>query len=295
MNFIYCFYLDPLFIAIYYNKLEIVKLLIEQVDLSFKKRYNNQSPLAFADKNGNNDIFAYLIKKDDFNSDQRIDGLTFFEDAFLNDEMKYQMKYIMKMPELKIIGKFTMNHFSIITNRILELINNNSFSRYINDLPFYYNTGNRYIKTNYFFDLIKFCLEDTGDETIENNKRKEVNKKNAFYACLAAGILNEEEFSFFLDRFDIDINGQINEITPLFCSIKNKEDTLKIILEKFNDEIDINYCTPTQNISAFHILCGMPIIYNKQGCKLFLQMKERIYILLYELLLFQTTIKWLLF
>lgn len=113
-------------------------------------------------------------------------------------------------------------------------------------MSFYYNTGNRYIKTNYFFDLIKFCLEDTGDETIENNKRKEVNKKNAFYACLAAGILNEEGFSYFLDRFDIDINGQINEITPLFCIIKNKEDTLKIILEKFNDEIDINYCT--QNI-----------------------------------------------
>lgn len=104
--------MDPLFIAIYYNKLEIVKFLIEQVDLSFKKRYNNQSPLAFADKNGKNDIFAYLIKKDDFNSDQIIDGLTFFEDAFLNDEMKYQMNYIMKMPELKIIGKFTMTHFS---------------------------------------------------------------------------------------------------------------------------------------------------------------------------------------
>lgn len=78
MNFIYCFYLDSLFIANYFNKLEIVKFLIEQVDLSFKKRYNNQSPLAFAYKNGKNDIFAYLIKKDDFNSDQIIDGLTFF-------------------------------------------------------------------------------------------------------------------------------------------------------------------------------------------------------------------------
>ena len=90
----------------------IINSKLLQVDLSFKKRYNNQSPLAFADKNGKNDIFAYLIKKDDFNSDQIIDGLTFFEDAFLNDEMKYQMNYIMKMPELKIIGKFTMTHFS---------------------------------------------------------------------------------------------------------------------------------------------------------------------------------------
>ncbi|KAK8883169.1 hypothetical protein M9Y10_045817 [Tritrichomonas musculus] len=63
----------------------------------------------------------------------------------------------------------------------------------------------------------------------------------------------------------------LNNITPLFSSILNdKYDTLKVLLTKYQDKIDINYST-SSGFTPIHLLCAQTDAHSNETIDLFLQ------------------------
>ncbi|KAK8838645.1 hypothetical protein M9Y10_032681 [Tritrichomonas musculus] len=258
---------DPLFIAIYRDQIEIVKLLVNSKKYSQNIKCDNQSPLFFAFAQEKIDIFEFFLKDDRFNTSQTVDGTTLFEDS-LSKNKTDSAEYLLKNSDIEKIGDFTPKCFEFLINNI-----NNFFDNIYNNRKLFYSFNDVCKEMNYLSNFIEIFVKVTNDENIENNKKTIIKENKELFACLAAKFLKEEEFSQFIDRYSININTKYSEITPLFCSIFNDNDTLKVILTKYIDKIDINYCT-SSNLTALHLICYRPEIYEKEGCKLFIKNKD---------------------
>lgn len=146
------------------------------------------------------------------------DGLTLFESTILKGGNDSKAEFLIKKPEIKLLGDFTNEAFSTISGQINDFIDNLSSNRLKNqrDDVFNFTFKYKYIRTNYLLDLVKFFIRDTGDENAENNKKKTIDEHNALFTCSAARYLNEEEFTQFLDRFNADINANLNIFFIIF-------------------------------------------------------------------------------
>lgn len=246
----------PIFIAIYKNKLDFVKIIIDQKGFDPFELYQNVTPLEFAVLNHKIEIVKFLFTQKRFikKSSQKAQ---LFEYALLKNSYEVA-DFLIQQPSCAKISKFSSSAL-----QIPSIMKKPSFySSHFFNFKYEDDSDDGEITDDdddaYISSCVHFFLQNSNDTKIESIKNELVQKNSSLFACFASYCLNETDFVTFYEKFKLAINSieKPGKVTPLISSLMNtKYDTLNVILTKYKDKVNVN-CKTAKGITPLHIICN---------------------------------------
>ncbi|KAK8895198.1 hypothetical protein M9Y10_023640 [Tritrichomonas musculus] len=209
----------PIFIAIYKNRLDFVKKIVDSGLCSPGWRYEQVTPLTFAIIYDRIDIFKYLADVNIFPISSKVNDMTIFEYAIQQNQQEL-IDFLLKLEKKNLFGHYTNSILDIHTQFVysgFDFIHSPFHTENYNIFGFsnnynysssgYYSMSVIPIRNSllkYAKNLIAFFLDDS--ENKKEIKTEIVAKNNSYLFSIAVRIYNESEFVKFTEKYKLNID-----------------------------------------------------------------------------------------
>ncbi|KAK8837369.1 hypothetical protein M9Y10_036802 [Tritrichomonas musculus] len=190
----------PLFIVIFKNRLDFVKLIIESQKFKPNVVFEGNSPLYFAVIHNKIDIVKFFLNDKRFLNKQVVKKINLFEYAICHGFTEIG-ELLLNHPNIEKMSEYVLSLIHIIKKEMIDKATH--FSIYNLD------------SIDEIKNIVKFFLKKSDDDTTQNNKNKIIKQNITYFACMLARFSDEKEFEEFLDDYKININST-EEKTILF-------------------------------------------------------------------------------